>query len=195
MSIEIDVERIFRKVERKLSHSGYVKDVAFPVTGGAFLSFRRGLEYVVIYARPRDRELDSNVLTILDSIVHVLGISECFIGEISPLGEISLRKHQPSPDANIISRCRHYLRLLSSISQGQWFDHIRHRAKLRARACVDLIRVIRVIEEMGVAGVTWRKWGMGQQHTLIVTRKLSKGELAYYLARLLNIAKEKSLVR
>ncbi len=195
MSIEVDAERVFRKVERKLSHAGYVRDVAFSIVGGAFLSFKRGVEYAVIYVRPRDREFDSEILRILDSIVHVLGVSECFMGELSPLGEISLRKHQTSPDPDIVARCRHYLRLLSSISQGQWFDHIRHRAKLRARACVDLIRVIRVIEEMGVAGVTWRKWGMGQQHTLIVTRKLSKGELAYYLARLLNIARERSLIR
>ncbi len=195
MTEVLNVEHIVRKIERKLAHAGYVKDVGFLIKDGAVVSLKRGIEYAIVYVRSREKEIPEEVLKILDTIVHVLHFTECFIGEVSPLGDLSLRKHAPEPDANIISRCKHYLRLLSSISEGQWFDHIRHRAKLRARACVDLIRVIRTLEEMNVAGVAWRKWGMGQQHTLIVTRKLSKGELAYFLARLLNIAIEGSLVR
>jgi len=189
-----DLDQVVRKVERKLSHSGYELDVYFRTIGGGVISLRRGLEYIVVYV-PLSRGEFEQHLSELDTVVHVVSFHEVFRVEISPIGELTLLKREPQPDSSLISRCKMFLRLLTSISEGQWFDHIRHRAKLRARASVELIRVIRVLEEMQVVDATWRKFGAGMQHTLIVKRKLSKGELAYFLARLLNIAPERSLRR
>ncbi len=188
------LDRIVRRVERKLSFSGYELDAYFSVLGGGLASFKRGLDSAIVYIPIDKEEFDRHSNTI-DTVTHVIGFNEVFYVDVNPLGEISLLKREPQPNPALIPRCKMFLRLLTSVSEGQWFDHIRHRAKLRARASVELIRAIRVLEEMQVVDVAWRKFGAGMQHTLIVRRRLSKGELAYYLSRLLNVALEKSLRR
>ncbi len=188
------ISNVASRVIKKLKHAGYELDALFEVPGGCVLSLRRGSEYVVVYILPSEDRY-STVTRVLDTIAHVVGYREVFVAEMGALGEVSLLKREPQPDREIASRCKMFLRILTSISEGQWFDHIRHRSKLRGRASVELIRAIRVLEEMRVVSATWRKFGAGSQHTLTVSKRLSKGELAYFLARLLNVAREGSLIR
>jgi len=190
--MEIDLDYISRRVIRKLEFSGFSKDVYFEVLGGSIVSLSRHGEWCVVYVKVSD--IFDKYRKAIDSVIDYLRYDIVYFADIS-YSDISLRKIKVEHDISIIEKCKKYMRLLSSISEGQWFDHIRSREKFHGRATVDLIRVIRVLEEMQVVEPVWRKWGMGSQHTLKVKKKLSKGELAYYLLRLLNVAVEKSLKR
>ncbi len=189
----VDVERSFNKIIRKLGHSGYNLDVYFDVHGGRVVSLRRCNEWCAVYIIA-NREIFERYRNIVDSSIHYLNYNVVYYVDIVSQYDVYLHKiTKLMIDNDIIGRCKRYIRMLSSISEGQWFDHIRSREKFHGRATVELIRVIRVLEEIKVVEPVWRKWGMGSQHTLKVIKKLSKGELLYYLLRLLNVAIQDSL--
>jgi len=183
-----DSDKIIDRVIRKLSQRGYEKIISFRTRIGHIVSgIRDGECCVVLIIENPDKE----ILNIIGNVIDFLKIEDIYEAEPSTF-DIYLRKTKLTVEnrPEIVERCRRYMRLLSSISEGQWFDHIRSREKLRGRATVDLIRVIRVLEELKAVEPVWRRWGAGQQHTLKVKRRLSKSELLYYLLKLLNIAIE-----
>ncbi|NPB00450.1 MAG: hypothetical protein GXO10_03650 [Crenarchaeota archaeon] len=181
-------DKIIDRVVRKLVQRGYENIVSFKTRVGHIVSGTRDGESCVVYVLENP---DKEILNIIGNVIDFLGIENVFEAESSTF-DIYLRKVRLKVDQRpeIVERCRRFMRILSSISEGQWFDHIRSREKLRGRATVELIRIIRVLEELGALEATWRKWGSGQQHTLKIKRRLSKSELLYYLLKLLNIAIE-----
>ncbi|NPA23322.1 MAG: hypothetical protein GXO23_03395 [Crenarchaeota archaeon] len=179
---------LLRRVTGKLRQRGYENILIIRTRVGYIVTGSRDADACVVYLV---EEPDKEALDIINNVVSFLGIDKIYEVEQS-LFDVSLRRVRPSYSERpeIAERCRKFMRILSSISEGQWFDHIRSREKLRGRATVELIRVIRALEELNAVEPVWRKWGTGQQHTLKIRRRLSRSELLYYLLKLLNIAQE-----
>ncbi len=175
------IETIFRKLRQR----GYEDIICFRTRIGYIIAGSRDSESCVVYLVERRED---NILNVINNVVNFLKIENIYEAEPSTF-DIYLRRVRPrfERSAEIIERCRKYMRILSSIGEGQWFDHMRYREKMRGRATVELIRVIKVLEELEAVEPVWRRWGHGQQHTLRIRRRLSKGELLYYLLKLLNI--------
>lgn len=183
----MDIQYITGRICKKLANMGYEIDFKFKTRNCILVNTFRSGNFTLFIA-PLDK-LPDEEKKIIDSVCHVLSVDEKII-ELGKYDYIDFRKTTCNPDSKIVKRCKQFIRLLNSINEGQYFDHIINRSKLRGRACVDFIRLIRVLEELQVLDVTWRKWGASQQHVLILKRKLRKGELIYILCKLLNIAEQ-----